>query len=398
MGGAESTLLLSARELRQRGHSVHLLYQKRTGKSEDIWQQTFASTFRQPGSGNLEHLEAVIGEVHPDALFIHNFDDLPSLEALLETGVPSVRMVHDHALYCMREYKYNYFTRAICTRPVSGYCVFPCMATVARNRGGKLPIKLASYSRKLKELSLSRRCSQVLVYSDYCRRELMQNGFSGERIHTYAPVESGNDEPASSFSDRNLILFAGQIIRGKGVDVLLKALRKVQSPFECVILGDGSHRAKCEKLSARLGLSQKVHFAGYIPREQMREYYLEASVFAVSSVWPEPFGLVGPEAMRYGLPVVAFDAGGIKEWLLDGENGLLAPWMDTTAYSAAIDRLLRNKSLARTMGQHGRQRVRAEYNLSRQVGVLEQIFLELTTAGEKRINENARLNVVYGDR
>jgi glycosyltransferase involved in cell wall biosynthesis len=153
-------------------------------------------------------------------------------------------------------------------------------------------------------------------------------------------------------------------------------LKKVRVPFECVILGEGSHRKYCERLSARLGLTGKVHFKGYVPPAQMRDYYLEASVFAVSSVWPEPFGLVGPEAMRFGLPVVAFDAGAIKEWLIDGENGFLVPWMDTEAYARRIETLLGEKPLARQMGARGRERVLREYNLSRQITNLETVFSE----------------------
>ena len=82
---------------------------------------------------------------------------------------------------------------------------------------------------------------------------------------------------------------------------------------------------------------------GYVPRAELWQHYLDATVFAMSSVWPEPFGMVGPEAMRWGLPVVAFDAGGIREWLTDGENGFLVPWMNTQQYASRIEQLLSNK-------------------------------------------------------
>src|SRR5206468_9555238 len=66
-------------------------------------------------------------------------------------------------------------------------------------------------------------------------------------------------------------------------------------------------------------------------------YFRECSLVVMSSVWPEPFGMAGIEAMRYGLPVVAFDAGGIREWLLDGHNGYLVPWMDRATYAARVE-------------------------------------------------------------
>ena len=81
--------------------------------------------------------------------------------------------------------------------------------------------------------------------------------------------------------------------------------------------------------------------------------------------------------MRYGLPVVAFDAGGIREWLTDGENGFLVPWNNKAIFARRIEELLKDKQLARTMGQNGRLRVNRDYASSRQVGRLENLFEEV---------------------
>jgi len=97
-------------------------------------------------------------------------------------------------------------------------------------------------------------------------------------------------------------------------------------------------------------------------------------VVVVSSVWPEPFGAVGLEGMRYGLPVVAFDAGGIKEWLIDGCNGFLIPWMDRAAFAAKVEQLLRDKPLARELGEHGRRAIAEHYEFSKYIDGLEELF------------------------
>ena len=52
---------------------------------------------------------------------------------------------------------------------------------------------------------------------------------------------------------------------------------------------------------------------------------LDSDLLVVPSTWPEPFGLVGPEAGLHGLPAAAFAVGGVPEWLSDGVNGHLAP-------------------------------------------------------------------------
>ena len=82
--------------------------------------------------------------------------------------------------------------------------------------------------------------------------------------------------------------------------------------------------------------------------------------------------------MRCGLPVVAFDAGGIREWLLDVWNGFLVPWMDRDRYAAGIEELLRDKGLARKMGEHGRQWVGERFGFPRYINGLENLFARVS--------------------
>jgi glycosyltransferase involved in cell wall biosynthesis len=141
-----------------------------------------------------------------------------------------------------------------------------------------------------------------------------------------------------------------------------------------VILGDGSQRADCERLSQRLGLQSRVTFAGFVPQARIAGYYRDASLAVMSSLWPEPFGATGLEAMRCGLPVVAFDAGGIREWLLDGVNGFLVPWMDRATFATRVDTLLRDKELARRLGDNGRRFADERFNFSAYIDGLEKLF------------------------
>jgi glycosyltransferase involved in cell wall biosynthesis len=309
--------------------------------------------------------------------------DLDVIETLLESGVPLVRMVHDHDIYCMRSYKYDYFTRKICTRSVGPHCVFPCLASVARDRDGGFPLKWVSYSDKKREVALNRRFNRMNVVTTYMRDELLKNGFDPGRIEIHAPVpRMGDPNLRSSFSDRNLILYAGQIIRGKGVDVLLESLALLKSNFECVILGDGNHRAHCEALSRKLGLEARVTFKGFVPQEELKAYYRECSVVALSSLWPEPIATIGLEVMRYALPVVAFDAGGIRDWLLDGHNGYLVPWMDRQKYASRLDQLLADKPLARQLGENGLRLVSERYDFDQYIVDLETMFERVIGEGD----------------
>ncbi len=380
LAGAEANVFITATEMAKRGHDLAILCGSGTGKGEDKWDALFSQKCEMEGPGSVQD---ILLSFKPEIIFIHKISDLSVLQALLDSGIPVVRMVHDHDIYCLRGYKYDYLTRKICTRAASLYCVFPCMGCVVRNSDGGFPIKFASYTDKKREIALNHRCDRMIVVTNYMRDELLKNGFDASRIRIHGPVpRDGEAGMRSTFSDRNLILYAGQIIRGKGVDVLLKALAKVESKFECVILGDGNHKAYCEKLSRRLGLSDRVTFKGFIPQEELKAYYHECSVVALSSVWPEPIATIGLEVMRYALPVVAFDAGGIKDWLHDGHNGYLVPWMDTDAFAARVDELLLNKPLAQSMGENGLRLVTEHYDFEGYISDLESLFAE--TATERR--------------
>jgi glycosyltransferase involved in cell wall biosynthesis len=96
-------------------------------------------------------------------------------------------------------------------------------------------------------------------------------------------------------------------------------------------------------------------------------------MFVMGSLWPEPFGMAGPEAMRYGLPVVAFDAGGIREWLTDGENGYLIPWKNVDLFAARLEQLLRDKELARRLGRSALETVQ-RFDSARQIDRLEHVI------------------------
>jgi glycosyltransferase involved in cell wall biosynthesis len=235
-----------------------------------------------------------------------------------------------------------------------------------------------SYTAKKREVALNRRFHRMVVVTSFMRDELLKNGFDPQRIEIHAPVpRMGDPTLRSRFSDRNLILYAGQIIRGKGVDVLLESLALLDVPFECVILGDGNHRGHCEDLSRRLGLTDRVTFKGFVPQEELKTYYRDCTAVALSSVWPEPIATIGLEVMRYGLPIVAFDAGGSRDWLSDGYNGYLVPWMDRQEYAGRLKSLLLDKTLARRLGSNGLQLVNERFDFQNYIRDLEHMFEEV---------------------
>ena len=125
---------------------------------------------------------------------------------------------------------------------------------------------------------------------------------------------------------------------------------------------EGSHLDACKKLAAQLGIADRVEFTGWVPHAELDSYYQNARLLVVPSRWPEPFGMVGIEAMARGRPVVAFSNGGIPDWLEHETTGFLAPEFDIDAMTHSIQRLLDDKALAMTMGQAGVRHVQDKFS------------------------------------
>src|SRR6185295_4710249 len=114
-----------------------------TGKGLPAWEGVFSQRFPMtPGESTWQALTA-LSLFQPDVIYVHKLADLGVIETLLGYDAPLVRMVHDHDLYCMRSYKYNYFTRHVCERPASLSCLFPCGAFLTRSHDGLFPVQWA---------------------------------------------------------------------------------------------------------------------------------------------------------------------------------------------------------------------------------------------------------------
>jgi glycosyltransferase involved in cell wall biosynthesis len=157
------------------------------------------------------------------------------------------------------------------------------------------------------------------------------------------------------------VLFVGQVIRGKGVDLLLRALAEVPGHWHASIVGTGNHLSACKALAIKLDIAHRITFTGWVDHAALDDYYARASVTAVPSRWPEPFGMVGIEAMARGRPVVGFAVGGIPDWLEHGVTGLLAREADTATLAQNLARLLADPELAAMLGAKAAARVRERY-------------------------------------
>jgi glycosyltransferase involved in cell wall biosynthesis len=128
------------------------------------------------------------------------------------------------------------------------------------------------------------------------------------------------------------LLFVGRMTRLKGGSIMLDALSlaaaSLKRPLKVTFVGEGPDRVHWEQKSRQVQAANTnldIQFSGWLNSVSLDQLMLDADLLVLPSTWPEPFGLVGPEAGLRGLPAAAFAVGGIPEWLSDGINGRLAP-------------------------------------------------------------------------
>jgi glycosyltransferase involved in cell wall biosynthesis len=170
------------------------------------------------------------------------------------------------------------------------------------------------------------------------RAEFVRHGVAPERAFAIPlfPAAAGGaaaHPPPSEFR----VLFMGRMTDRKGGDFLVRALalasRGAGIAIPATFVGEGPRRARWERLARSLGV--EAVFTGWLEGDAKADALRAASLLAVPSVWPEPFGLIGLEAGAFGVPALAFDVGGVRDWLAHGENGWLVAGDPPTAHALA---------------------------------------------------------------
>lgn len=145
--------------------------------------------------------------------------------------------------------------------------------------------------------------------------------------------------------------------------------------FRLLVAGDGACREEIMAL-ARRELPGRAFFLGRVPREDLAGAFSAADLFVFPGI-RESLGMVYLEAQSVGLPVVAFDNGGVPEVVGRDETGFLVPPFDDAAFRAAIGRLLDDADLRRSMGERAEARVRARHDLAVNYAAAEAVLTGL---------------------
>jgi len=129
----------------------------------------------------------------------------------------------------------------------------------------------------------------------------------------------------------NYYLTVSRLAKAKHIDVLIKTANKMK--FNLKIIGTGRDEKYLKSIAGKT-----VEFLGNLPDEKLKEVYFFAKAFLFASR-DEEFGIAAVEAMGHGLPVIAYNSGGLPEYVKDGINGYLFNQLNEESIIAAIKKL-----------------------------------------------------------
>jgi len=361
-GGVSAHVQTTAAALARHGIDVHVLV-ARIESSEELPGVTL---HRCPDLFNDDApMSSRIGpalEFGPDVIHLHQVDR-PDLVQEMRRDAPVVISAHVYSDCTSGVYYFK--PGQECTRAHGPGCVFNLLARgCAHTRNVKtLPGRYRNASRRANALDGA---DLVVSYSSAVDRHLAANGLERRRLvpfpATIVPAAGTGHE------QRRRVVFAGRMVRQKGVEILIRAAREVEGEF--VICGEGRQLESMRRLAARLGVDDRVSFKGWLDSEQLAREFANASIVVVPSLWPEPFGLVGIEALAAGRPVVASATGGIEDWLDDGISGLCVKPGDVEDLARALNELLADPARQARMGAAGRDAVNSRFSPERHVAAM----------------------------
>ena len=310
-GGAYQHLLGVIESQVGQGHQVLLAVGRvEDGLAAPCEVRTVAGLDSRTGSDTT--LDTLTSELRPDVVHLHTVVNPAVLRWAGRRE--AVITVQDHRYFCPGRGKWTLAGDACRMAPARDACA-ACFED-------------ASYFEAIWELTRERlealRAMRVVVLSRYMRDELTAAGLDAARISVVPPFVRGLAR-ASGTDGPGCVLFVGRLVAGKGPLEAAHAWRESGLDLPFVVAGAGPLRPELQRLGANV--------VGWVDRAGLAALLARARVLVMASRWQEPFGIAGLEALESGVPVAAWDSGGVREWH-PGDG--LAPWGDVPALARAI--------------------------------------------------------------
>jgi glycosyltransferase involved in cell wall biosynthesis len=271
---------------------------------------------------------------------------------------------------------------------ISEYLHIPLLATIhgtENGRNGGIYTELQHFIHN-KEKDLTHKSEKVIVCSEFMKQEVM-NLFSipeekiavipnGITVDGEVHSREADLHPILLHEKRSIIFSIGRLVNEKGMDLLIEAAAKMDRTDICFVIGGtGPEYQEYEQLIRKYNLERDVYLTGFIS-DQQRNQFLQKSIMAVFPSRYEPFGIVALEAMKFKLPLIVSETGGLKGFIKHLETGLFMEPENEGSLRNQISFLLNNPQKGLEMANKAHQLIRNFYSWQRVAEMTKRIYDE----------------------
>lgn len=220
----------------------------------------------------------------------------------------------------------------------------------------------------------------VIAVSDYVKKALMSETFVDDKkvkvIHNGVDGSLFENEKIEKDKKYTDIYFIGRVEKSKGIINIIEMMKSINRDVILHVVGDGPCLEEAKKKAEDLNIKDRIIFHGKMPHyEFIKKISPDIFVFPTKRI--EGFPMVLVESMFSGIPVVAFDMGGVPDAVEDGKNGFLIEDGNTMLFKKKLVELIDDKILRDSMGNYAKEKAEKEFTIGKMIDNYEKVFLDI---------------------
>ncbi len=380
-GGEDSVFEAEVSLLRRQGHEVkEFIESNQKLLKEPGWKSALNAVW---SSSTYRALTETILDFRPEIAHFHNtfLRISPSAYyACRKLNVPVVQTLHNYRLLCPAAVFYR--DGRICEDCLAKFIPYPGLIHGCWQESSiktLAPVAVTTIHRFLR--TWDNQIDMYIALTEFAKRKFVQGGLPEAKIvvkPNFVSTPFIQVEPRQDF-----FLFVGRLSPEKGILTLLNAWKNLKH-VRLIIVGDGSLYSDIQNFKQTHEL-HNVEVLGRRPRDEVLALMQKAACLVFPSECYEGFPVTLIEAFACGLPVIASNLGGMREIVVDGENGLFFNPGDPIDLASKINWMLEHSARVEQMRSNARKAYEKKYTPEQNYQMLMQIYEQLLERSKEKL-------------
>lgn len=284
-------------------------------------------------------ISALIEKEKPDIIHINLFHRVLTasiVDAAKKFHIPVVLTMHDMNCICPNHTMLDH--GQLCEACLHGNYL-KCVKRVCFKDSRAKCLMAAVESEYNKLSGLYNKIDLFITPSEFFKKKMEESGLTRSRIVHMKNFLPAQTQYGVQGKKGKYVLYYGRLSQEKGILTLVRAMEMVKE-IPLVIVGTGPEEEAIRAEVRRLNLEDRVSLVGFKSGEDLWRCVRESACVVVPSEWYEASGYTACEAQAIGKPVIATDAGGLPENLVDGETGFVCEMKNEAALAEAIKKVM----------------------------------------------------------